>query len=138
MASVVELVGLRSYAGGGASRTATNAAGAAVTFTANSTITVNGNVSIGGGTTFNGSNFTHAVSGNWTNNGTFSGGNSTVTLNGSGALLTGAGSNNFNNLTLNAAGITADANTSLVVAGNSPPREQARSRILRAAPAPRP
>ncbi len=98
--------------------TATNAPGAAVTFTANSTITVNGSVSIGGGTTFNGSNFTHAVSGNWTNNGTFSGSNSTVTLNGSGAILTGAGTNNFFNLTLNAAGITADANTSLVVAGN--------------------
>ena len=97
---------------------ATNAGGASVAFTAGAAITVNGSVTLGGGTTFNGGAFSHSVGGNWTNSGTFAGGTGTLTMGGINTILTGAGAYSFYNLTLAAAGITADTNTSLTVAGN--------------------
>lgn len=96
----------------------TNGSGASVSFTAGAAITFNGSLSLGAGTTFNGGTFTHSIGGNWTNNGTFTGGGSTVTLAGTGANISGGGANNFNNLTLTGAGVTAATNTDLAVAGN--------------------
>ena len=96
----------------------TNAGGASVSFTAGATLTVNGSVSLGVATTFGGSNFSHTVGANWTNNGTFTGSTSNLTMSGTAASLTGAGTNNFNNLTFTGANITAATNTDLTVAGN--------------------
>lgn len=63
-------------------------------------LTVGGDLTIGAGTTFTGGTFTHAVSGNWVNNGTFTSGTSTVQFTGSNdSHLTGA--TTFNNLTIN-------------------------------------
>src|SRR5207247_331105 len=96
----------------------TNAGGAAVAFTNRAALTVFGSLSLGGGTTCNGASFALAVGGNWTNNGTFAGSTGTATLAGAGALITGTGANNFNNLTVTGAGVTTDPNTALTVAGN--------------------
>jgi len=83
-----------------------------VSVTAGSDITVNGihsNVIIDAGCTFNASAFTHIVAGDWTNNGTFTAGTSTINFNGA-AAQTIAGVNTFNNVTINSAGVTATAN----------------------------
>ncbi|MEI7732972.1 MAG: hypothetical protein WCO56_25595 [Verrucomicrobiota bacterium] len=96
----------------------TNVPGASVAFTAGAALTVNGNVSLGGGTTFNGGAFSHSIGGNWTNNGTFTGASSTITMNGVNGSLSGGGVNNFTDLVMARSGITADASTSLSVAGN--------------------
>jgi fibronectin-binding autotransporter adhesin len=93
-------------------------AGTSVSFTAGAAITVRGNVSIGASTTFTGGSFAHSAGGNWTNNGTYTGSTGTVTLSGTGAVVSGAGTNNFNNLTITAAGLTVSGSTSLTVAGN--------------------
>ena len=98
--------------------TANLGAATSVAFTAGAALTVNGSVSLGAGTTFNGSTFSHSLGGHWTNNGTFTGSSSTITLSGANTVIIGAGANNFNNLTLANSGITADANTSLTVTGN--------------------
>src|SRR5439155_20844713 len=92
--------------------------GTAVSYTAGQVITIKGNVSIGSSTTFNGSSFAHSIGGNWTNDGTYTGGTGSVTFTGAAALISGAGANNFNNLTISGAGTTAASNTSLNVAGN--------------------
>ncbi|MCX6895771.1 MAG: hypothetical protein NTZ16_09805, partial [Verrucomicrobia bacterium] len=97
---------------------ATNAPGASVAFTAGAAVTVSGNVSIGRGTTFSGGAFAHSIGGNWTNNGTFTGNTSTVSMAGVNTILSGGGTNNFFNLALTRSGITADADTSLNVAGD--------------------
>ena len=93
-------------------------AGTAVTLTANGVLTVNGNVSLDAASTFNGGAYSNLLAGNLTNNGTFNGNTGTLTLSGAGAGLTGTGANNFNNLTVTGAGVTAATNTSLTVAGN--------------------
>ncbi|MGE0590682.1 MAG: T9SS type A sorting domain-containing protein, partial [Cyclobacteriaceae bacterium] len=63
-------------------------------------LTVGGNLTIGAATTFAGGTFTHSVSGNWVNNGTFTASTSTVQFVGStDTSLTGA--TTFNNLTIN-------------------------------------
>jgi hypothetical protein len=51
-------------------------------YTARNSITVNGNVDIGTGSTFSGSSYTITVGGNWTDNGTYNAGTSTVILSG--------------------------------------------------------
>src|SRR6266540_1467025 len=91
--------------------------GTSVSFTARSSLTVNGSVVLGSSTTFNGTNFSHSVGGNWSNDGTF---NSTgsVTLSGGGAVISGGGVNNFSDLTLSGANITAATGTGLNVVGN--------------------
>ncbi len=93
-------------------------AGTSLSFTAAAAITVQGNVSIGPSTTFNGGAFAISVGGNWSNNGAFNGGTGSLTLSGAGAVISGNGANNFNNLTIAGAGTTASASTSLAVAGN--------------------
>ncbi len=97
---------------------ATNAPGASIGFTNGAAVTVNGSVILGAGTTNSGGSFAYSIGGNWTNNGTFIGASSALTLSGANAFLTGSGSTIFNDLTLANSGITADANTSLTVAGN--------------------
>ncbi|MET0637135.1 MAG: hypothetical protein ABWZ25_13985 [Chitinophagaceae bacterium] len=92
-------------------------AGTSVSFTAASNITVNGNVSIGVSTIFNGSNFLHRVGGNWINNGTFNGNTGTVTFTGTGALVSGSGIQNFNNLTVSASLVKFSAD-SISLTGN--------------------
>ncbi|MEQ6121120.1 T9SS type A sorting domain-containing protein [Reichenbachiella sp. MALMAid0571] len=65
-----------------------------------SALTINGNFTIGSSTTFDGSTYTHNLSGNWVNNGTFTMGTSTIQLTGNNDVsLTGA--TTFNNLTVN-------------------------------------
>lgn len=93
-------------------------AGTGVTFTAANAITVNKIVSLDAASTFNGATFTHTFRGNWINNGIFTGNTSTVVFNGVSATLSGTGSNNFNNLTFSAAGISASSATSINVSGN--------------------
>src|SRR5439155_3390298 len=78
------------------------------------------NVLIDVGTTLAGTNATTInVSGNWTNNGTFTANGNTVVFNGNGNTQTIAGTNSFFNLTinhLNACGVTAVGST-LAVTG---------------------
>ncbi len=93
-------------------------AGTGVTFTAGNNITVNRNVSLDASTTFDGASYTHTFKGNWANDGIFTGSTSTVVFSGVSAALSGTGSNNFNNLTFSASGITAAATTSINVGGN--------------------
>ncbi|MEP6512241.1 MAG: hypothetical protein ABJA79_00110, partial [Parafilimonas sp.] len=92
--------------------------GTSLTFTAASNITISGNVNIGASTTFNGGSFTHNITGNWINNGTFTGSTSTINLNGAGSSISGTGVHNFNNLTIAASGITAAAASNISIAGN--------------------
>ncbi|NLR56824.1 hypothetical protein HGH93_01835 [Chitinophaga polysaccharea] len=92
--------------------------GTSVSYTAASNITVSGNVTIGASTTFNGGSFIVTAGGNWVNSGTFSGGTGTVVMTGGGASISGAGTHNFNNLTVAATNITAAASTSLNLSGN--------------------
>ncbi len=92
--------------------------GTGVSFVAGAAITVTGSVSIGAGTTFDGGSFAHSVTGNWTNNGTFTGNASTVSLKGASATITGTGTNNFVNLTIaTGANVTVATNTSLTLSG---------------------
>jgi len=92
-------------------------AGTSVSFTAASNITVNGSVSLGASTTFNGGSFSHSAGGNWTNNGTFNGDTGTVSLTGSGAAVSGSGSQLFNNLTVTGSSVTFP-NSGITVSGN--------------------
>jgi hypothetical protein len=73
--------------------------------TAADVLTIAGNVNLGSGTTLNASSFTHAVKGDWTNNGgTFTSGTSTINFNNTAAAqsINGtAASQNFNNLVVN-------------------------------------
>lgn len=91
--------------------------GTSVSFTAASAISIGGNVLLGASTTFNGGSFAHTVGGNWTNNGIFNGNTGTVTLTGTGTTVSGSGTQNFNNLTIQAALINFAAST-LTLSGN--------------------
>lgn len=95
--------------------TSTKGPGTSVSFTAAANISVNGNITIGASTIFNGGAFSHTISGNWTNSGTFTGSTSTVTM--SGASKTITGNSAFNNLTVSGLGITSSA-TTLSASGN--------------------
>ncbi|MES2733039.1 MAG: T9SS type A sorting domain-containing protein [Bacteroidota bacterium] len=99
--------------------TSQGSAGAPVSFTAGANITVNGHITIGAFTTFNGGSgsFTHTVVGNWTNNGTFTGNASTVTMSGTNRILGGSSNSAFFNLSITGYGITASA-TNVTVGGN--------------------
>lgn len=98
--------------------TASIGAGTAVSFTAGAALTISGNVLLGTSTTFNAGSFSHTVTGNWINNGSFTGSTSTVTFNGAGTMLSGTGAQNFNNISFTASNITAAGGTSLSIAGN--------------------
>jgi hypothetical protein len=92
-------------------------AGTSVSFTAAATLTVNGNVSIGTATTFNGGSFTQNVGGNWANAGVFNGNTGTVVFTGAGTTVSGAGTQNFNNLSI-AAAMVAFSAEGLSLTGN--------------------
>ncbi|NII29423.1 hypothetical protein HB364_30365 [Pseudoflavitalea sp. X16] len=98
--------------------TATIGSGTSVSFTAAAALTISGNVTLGASTTFNASSFSHIITGNWINNGTFTGSTSTVTFNGAGTQLSGTGVNNFNNISFAASNITAAGSAALSIAGN--------------------
>jgi hypothetical protein len=69
-------------------------------------LTINGNFMIGPGATFDAGAFTHTVSGNWTNSGTFAQGTSTFVLGGT-STQSMTGPTSFNNLIINnAAGVS--------------------------------
>ena len=68
---------------------------------AGNTVSVAGNVTLGTGTSFDAANFSHSFRGNFTNNGTFTKGTSTVTFDGlSPQTIGGANPTTFNNLTI--------------------------------------
>jgi hypothetical protein len=88
--------------------TFTSGTGSIVNFNGGTSQTFNGstasetfyNLTIGSGTTLSAGTVTNInVAGNWTNNGTFTPGTGTVTLNGTGQSILGTGSNTFYNLT---------------------------------------
>jgi fibronectin-binding autotransporter adhesin len=87
--------------------TSTVGTGTGVSYSALAGITVSGQMNIGANTSFNGGSSSHSIAGNWTNNGTFTGATSTITLSGGGALMSGAGINNFYNLVISGSNITA-------------------------------
>lgn len=88
--------------------------GSSVSSMAAANITVSGQVNIGASTTFNASSYTITVAGNWTNDGILVGGSSTITLTGAGSVISGAGTHNFNTLSITGSGITSSvANLSL-------------------------
>lgn len=93
------------------SLSSTLGAGTSVSFTAASNITVNGNISIGSSTTFNGGTFSHNISGDWINDGTFIGNASTITFTGAGTAVSGAGIQGFHNLTVAASPVSFSAGT---------------------------
>lgn len=87
--------------------------GASVTYTAAAAISVSGNISIGNATTFNSSSYSITAGANWTNNGTFNGNTGTLIFTGAGSLVSGAGAQNFNNVTVAASLIVFSANVAL-------------------------
>ena len=91
--------------------------GTSVSYSAASNITISGNVDIGVSTTFNGLSQSISVGGNWVNNGTLTGSTSTITLTGPGSTISGTGLQNFNNLSVNAAGVVASS-AQLTLSGN--------------------
>jgi hypothetical protein len=74
-----------------------------------------GNVTIGASSSLNAGSFTHTVSGNWTNNGIFNAGTSTIIFNGVSAQSIGA--SNFYEIAFNNAG-PKTATGALAIAGN--------------------
>ena len=87
-------------------------------FTAANNIDVLGDITLGASSTFNGSTFAHSTSGNWTNNGIYSGCGGTFTFNRAGALLSGSGTNNFGDLVVNGSGTSLDMNSSFSLCGH--------------------
>lgn len=72
------------------------------TKTANGALNVNGNLTIGNTTTFSAGAYTHTVQGNWTNNGTFTAGTSTIQMTGlNDASIIGSSPTTFNTLIIN-------------------------------------
>jgi hypothetical protein len=98
--------------------TSTTGSGTSVSFTSLSNIIINGSVTIGASTTFNGNSNAHIIRGNWINNGMFTGNTGTITFDGAGTNLSGAGAHNFNNITFSSTGISAAAGTVINVSGN--------------------
>ena len=72
-------------------------------------LTVPADFTIGSGTSFSAGSFTHNIGGNWTKSGTFNANTSTIVLNGTTQLLTGA--TTFNNLTLGGSGTKTFSST---------------------------
>ncbi len=97
--------------------TSTVGTASSVTYTANAALTITGNVSIGASTTFNGGTATHVIAGNWSNAGVYNGNTGTVRFNGAARVVSGAGTQNFNNFSVSAAGVSCTS-ANLTVTGN--------------------
>lgn len=69
------------------------------TKTAGGALAIAGVLTINTGATFDASSFSHAVGGNWVNNGTFTPNTSTISFNGT-TTISGSATNSFNNLTI--------------------------------------
>lgn len=68
-------------------------------------ITVGNNIDIAAGATFNAGNWSHSLSGNWINNGTFGGGSGTITFLGANPVtITGSATTWFYHLTISKSG----------------------------------
>ncbi|MEI6754167.1 MAG: hypothetical protein WCK78_13495, partial [Paludibacter sp.] len=80
-------------------------------------LTIGADLTIGSGTTFTSGSFTHNIGGNFTNNGTFTSGTSTINLNGTTQSISGA--TTFNNLTLAGNGTKTFANNTITSANFS-------------------
>ncbi|MEQ8417061.1 MAG: T9SS type A sorting domain-containing protein [Imperialibacter sp.] len=96
----------------------TSVSAGTLAFTALNIITVRGDISLGSNSTFNGSTFAHTSSGDWINNGAYSGCGGTFTFTKAGAVLSGSGTNNFGNLVIGGSGTTLNQNTSFSACGN--------------------
>lgn len=81
-------------------------AGTSVTYTAAANISIGGITNIGASTTFNGGSFTITASNNWVNSGTFNGNTGTVNFNGPGSIVSGSGTQAFNNLNVSSSFIS--------------------------------
>ena len=114
--SVVKSAGATAFTIAGNFTTATGA-GTGVSFNAGANITISGNDTIGVSTTFNGGSFTHTITGNWVNNGTFTPGTGTIIMNGPGTTMSGSAAQTFNNLQVSASNITSSSAT-IGIAGN--------------------
>jgi fibronectin-binding autotransporter adhesin len=94
------------------------ASAGSLSFTANNKINVDGDISMSSSSTYNGSNFTHTLQGNWTNNGTFNGCGGTYNIDGSNTSISGSGIYNFGNVIIHGNSIRLQQNTSINVCGN--------------------
>jgi hypothetical protein len=78
---------------------------------------VNGNLTISSGT-LAASTYAMTIGGYFVNVGTFNGNTGSVTMSGTGASISGAGTFNFYTLAITGSGVTVNANTSLNIANN--------------------
>ncbi len=92
--------------------------GTSLSVTAAGALTIGNGLTIGSSTTFNASTYSHTITGSVQSDGTLTGSTSTITLNGASASMAGAGTTNFYNLTITAAGVTAASTMNFNVDGN--------------------
>ena len=85
--------------------------GGAVSVTPATALNIPGNFTIGSGSSFDAGSYTHNITGNVTNNGSFNAGTSTINLNGtSGQIINGTATSVFNNLVVsNPSGVSLAA-----------------------------
>jgi hypothetical protein len=88
-----------------------------ISATALDTINVSGNVTISSGTTFSAGAFTHAVGGNWVNNGTFTASTSKINFNGT-STMSGSSTTSFNNLAIAASSSLTSSTGNVNISGN--------------------
>ncbi len=88
--------------------------GTSLVVEANNSISVGVDFLLGANCSFDDGGFTHAVAGNWTNNGTYLA-SGTITLNGTSSTISAS---NFNNLVVNKTGATATLYGNISLAGD--------------------
>lgn len=90
-----------------------------MSFTALNNIDILGNITLGVNSIFDGgTGLSHSTSGNWVNNGTYNGCNSTFSFNGVGTTISGTGTTNFGDLVISGSGTLLNQNYSLNLCGN--------------------
>ncbi len=90
-----------------------------MSFTALNNIDILGNINLGSNSIFDGgTGLSHSTSGNWVNNGTYNGCNSTFSFNGVGTTISGTGTTNFGDLVITGSGTVLNLNYSLNLCGN--------------------
>ncbi len=95
-----------------------NASSGSLSFTVNDRMVVDSDIFLGSSCTYNGSTFSHAVYGNWTNNGTYNGCGGSYMFGGSNTSISGTGTNSFGNVTFHGNNIRLQQNTTISVCGN--------------------